>query len=114
MADPIGGLGQASAKMIEEIQKQAQQQVQAQQDTQGVNKFSEVMSSQQVQGVQGSQQVQATQQVDGTRHVDGANRAVETLQAAKLHTRCTCGVRATKNSSLRPLSADQVVSEVRF
>lgn len=81
MADPIGGLGQASAKMIEEIQKQAQEQIQTQQqDVSGINnKFGDVLAQ---QGVQGTQQ---THQVQGVRQVEGAHRAIDTLQAAKLN-----------------------------
>ena len=79
MSDPIGGLGQASAKMMEEIQKQASQQVQNQSPGQGVDKFNEVMSAQQVQGATQAQAVTQAQQVDPS------HQAVNTLQAAKLN-----------------------------
>lgn len=86
MADPVGGLGQASAQMVKEIQKQAQEQVQKQAEGPGqVNKFNDVMSAQQTQGVQGVQGTQNTQQVNDVRKVEGAKSAVETLQAAKLN-----------------------------
>jgi len=78
MADPIGGLGQASQKIVEEIQKQAQKEIQTQQPG-GVEKFQEVMSAQNVQGTPAASAVGQAQQVDPSKS------AVSTLQAAKLN-----------------------------
>ncbi|MBN2359907.1 MAG: ATP-dependent helicase HrpB [Deltaproteobacteria bacterium] len=92
MANPVGGLGQASAKMVEEIQKQAQQQIQQQQQLQP-NKFNDVMQAQQVQGAQGPQQV------EGVRQVEAPVKAIETLQAAKLNaTDTSLGVKSVEAS----------------
>jgi len=90
MADPVGGLAQASARIVEEIQKQAQQQIQQQVQP---NKFNEVMQAQQMQGVQGAQQV------DGVRQVEAPVKAIETLQAAKLNaTDASLGVRTVEGT----------------
>jgi len=91
MANPVAGLGQASAKIVEEIQKQAQQQVQQQQVQ--PNKFNDVMQAQQVQGTQGPQQV------NNVRQVEAPNKAIETLQAAKLNsTDASLGVKTVDAS----------------
>lgn len=87
MANPIAGLGQASQKMVEQIQKQAQQQVQNQ-GTGQANKFNDVMAAQQTQGTQQVGQVSQVNQankVNDIKHVEGAHKAVDTLKAAKLN-----------------------------
>ncbi|MFH1808699.1 MAG: ATP-dependent helicase HrpB [Pseudomonadota bacterium] len=84
MANPVGALGQASQKIVEEIQKQAQQQVQNQQ-TQQVNKFQDVMATQQAGQVNQASQVSQLQHVSEVNKVESPNKAVETLKAAKLN-----------------------------
>jgi transcription termination factor NusB len=76
MGNPIGGLGQASAKMVEEIQKQASQQVQNQQNGSQVNKFNDVMAA---------QNTQATSATQAVGQVDAPNKAIAALQAAKVN-----------------------------
>lgn len=94
MANPIAGLGQASQKMVEQIQKQAQEQVQNQ-GTGQANKFNDVMAAQQTQGTQQAgqvSQVNQTQQVSDVKRVQGSHKAIDTLKAAKLN--ATDGTRA--------------------
>jgi hypothetical protein len=94
MANPVGALGQASQKIVEEIQKQAQQQIQNQQGGGQVNKFQDVMASQQVGQTNQVGQVNQLQHVSDVNRVEGPNKAIETLKAAKLN--ATDGARAVE------------------
>jgi hypothetical protein len=111
MADPTGGIGKASAQMMQEMQKQMQTQAQEQQKV-GGPQFDNVMSQQGVNDPSKVAELQKTQQVNQTPQSADVLRTAQSQQVGgvdkSLDVKKVEGAASPKESGLKSL-LNQVV-----
>jgi len=83
MTDPTGGIGKASAQMMQEMQKQMQQAAQEQQKV-GGPQFDNVMAQQGVNDPNKVADLQKTQQVQQTQQTQSGADVVKTAHAQQV------------------------------
>jgi hypothetical protein len=111
MVDPVsGGIGKASAKMMQEMQKQAQELAQKGNEV-GKNDFSQVAKANQVNDVQKVQE--ASKATESTKAVDvlkaAQNKAVGGADDVRLGVKTVDSAKGAQKSGFKKL-LDQIVS----
>jgi len=106
MADPTGGIGKASAQMMQEMQKQMQQAAQEQQKVGGAQ-FNDVMSQQGVNDPSKVAELQKTQQVQQPNSAADVLRTAQSQQVGgvdkSLDVKRVEGAQKTSESGLKAL-----------
>lgn len=83
MADPTGGIGKASAQMMQEMQKEMQK-VQDQNGPQKVGNFNDVMAQNGVNDPTKVQDIQKVQEAQKTQQTNGAADVLRTAQSQQV------------------------------